>query len=103
MKRLLCSLVFLAVVNQISRCSAARQLSLQFANDPNYPQLITVSDVSYNLVWSRYLEISATVTAYEDIDDGTSVSQINLNLMIGMIQRTINSISIYFFSFFRSK
>lgn len=68
------SLVLLAIVDQVSHCSAARNVQFQLANDPNFPQLITVSNIQYNLVWGRYLDVSFTLAIYEDIDEGTSVS-----------------------------
>lgn len=54
-------------------CSA-KQTYFELDNDPDYPQLITVSNVRYELINNRYLDIDCTVTVYEEINDATNVS-----------------------------
>lgn len=99
-KQLFSIFIVLAATNQFFQCLASRQVYLQFANDPNHPQLISVSDVTYNLVWSRYLEISATITVREDIDDGTNVS-VPYAISINIFQ--MNNIFFFEFLFYRLK
>lgn len=55
-------------------CCLARQTFFELKNDDEYPQQLTVTNVRYELVGNRYLELSCTLTVYEEINDGTSVS-----------------------------
>lgn len=66
--------VLLASTLLISSCCQAKQAYLEFTNDPDYPQLVTVSNVQYQLVNNKYLEFSGVLTIYEDLNDGTNVS-----------------------------
>lgn len=67
-------LTFISVAVLLAVCHA-KQIYFEFSNDPEYPQLITVSNVQYSLdLINKHLDLSATVTIYEDIDDGTNVS-----------------------------
>lgn len=67
------SLVLVIFMTMLLNCSAA-QVYFKLSNDPNYPQLISVSNVHHNLVTNEYIDISATVTIYEEINDGTNVN-----------------------------
>lgn len=63
----------LTFLTLIFYCSA-KQAYFELANDPDYPELISVSDVRYELIGNRFLEIDCTVTIYEEINDATNVS-----------------------------
>lgn len=73
-----CSVLLVSI---ISGGCHGKQAFLEFANDPHYPQLVTVSNVQYQLVNNRYLEVSGVLTIYEELSDGTNVSG-NLVLLI---------------------
>lgn len=66
-------LVLLIIASMLANCRA-KQIHFELANDPNYPQLISVSDVYYNFVTNKYIDVSAVVTIHEEINDGTNVS-----------------------------
>lgn len=66
--------VLLASILLINSGCHAKQAFLEFTNDPHYPQLITVSNVQYQLVGDRYLDFSGVLTIYEELNDGTNVS-----------------------------
>lgn len=68
-KKVFSSLAFLAVISQIS----AKQLHLEFTNDQSYPQLVTITDTDHRIILGKALEVSATVTVYEELDEGTNV------------------------------
>lgn len=69
MNRFILSIFAITLLN----CSA-KQVQFELSNDPNYPQLISVSNVNYELVMEKYIEFSCQVSIYEQIDDGTNVS-----------------------------
>lgn len=54
----------------------SREAFFELTNDPQYPQLVTVSNVQYQFVANKYIEFSGVVTIYEELDDGTNVSVI---------------------------
>lgn len=54
----------------------AKQAFFEFENDPHYPQLVHVSNVQYQLVNDNSIEFSAAVTIYEELNDGTNVSNL---------------------------
>lgn len=66
--------VVLFFVITLSNC-LAKQIHFELSNDPAYPQLISVSNVNYKFVQNKYIDVSATVTIYEEINDGTNVSR----------------------------
>lgn len=67
--------VFVVVSALLVNC-LAKEIYFEFEHDPNYPQLISLSGVSYNfLAGNKYIEISATLTIFEEINDGTNVSR----------------------------
>lgn len=68
-KKVFGSLAFLAVISQVS----AKQLHLEFTNDQSYPQLVTITNTEHKIVLGKTLEVSATVTVYEELDAGTHV------------------------------
>lgn len=65
----------IAAVVLLANCHA-RQIYFELSNDPEYPQLISVSNVQYSITSNRNIDLSATVTIHEDIDEGTNVSVI---------------------------
>lgn len=68
-KKVISSFAFLAVISQIS----AKQLNLEFSNDQSYPQLVTISDTDHKIISGKFLDVSATITVYEELDEGTHV------------------------------
>lgn len=52
----------------------AKEVYFELNNDPQYPQLVAVSNVEYQLVGNKHLEFSGILTVHEEIDDGTNVS-----------------------------
>lgn len=68
-----CSVLLASALLINSGCHA-KQAFLEFTNDPHYPQLVTVSNVQYQLVGNRYLDFSGVLTIYEELNDGTNVS-----------------------------
>lgn len=66
--------IFIIVTIFLANCHA-KQIYFELSNDQQYPQLVTVSNVQYSLTSHRYIDISATVTIYEEIDAGTNVSK----------------------------
>lgn len=63
----------------------AKQAYFEFANDPHYPQLVTVSNVQYQLVNNKFLEFSGVVTVYEELNEGTNVSTDRLESYISVM------------------
>lgn len=55
-------------------CCLASNFYFELSNDPNYPASVSVSNVRYSLTTSKNIDVSATVTIHEEINDGTSVS-----------------------------
>lgn len=72
MKRFTFFIVAVAVL--LANCHA-KQIHFELSNDPQYPQLISISNVQYSLTPDRNIDISATVTIHEEINEGTNVSQ----------------------------
>lgn len=66
--------VLLASTFLINSGSQARQAYFDFENDPNYPQLVSVTNVQYQLGGNKYIEFSGILTVYEELEDGTNVS-----------------------------
>lgn len=71
--------VLLASTLLINSGCHAKQAYLEFTNDPDYSQLVTVSDVQYQIVANKYLEFSGVLTVYEELNDGTNVSFVYFN------------------------
>lgn len=69
MNRFILSVFAIMLLN----CSA-KQVQFELSNDPNYPQLISVSNVNYELVMNKYIDFSCVLSIYEQIDEGTNVS-----------------------------
>lgn len=69
-KKVFGSLAFLALISQ---SQAAKQLNLEFTNDQSYPQLVTITGTDHRIILGKALEVSATVTVYEELDEGTHV------------------------------
>lgn len=65
--------IIVAVALLLANCHA-KQIYFELSNDPQYPQLISISNVQYSLTEQRSIDVSATVTIHEEIDEGTNVS-----------------------------
>lgn len=70
-------------------CCLAGNFYFELQNDPNYPALLSVSNVQYNVVTglTKHIDVSATVTIHEEINDGTSVSISNIALFFSSVKR----------------
>lgn len=68
--------ILLIVVSMLANCLSV-QIFFELQNDPNYPQLISVSGAQYTFVANKYIEISGDVIIHEEINDGTNVSDIH--------------------------
>lgn len=69
-----CIVLFVVVVVTLAMTCQAKQVYFELANDPDYPQLVNVSNVHYKLAKNKYIEVSATVIIHEEIAEGTNVS-----------------------------
>lgn len=72
--------VLLASALLINSGCQAKQAFFEFENDPHYPQLVTVSDVQYELVNNKYIQFSGVLTVYEELNESTNVSVMSLFL-----------------------
>lgn len=66
------SVLFIFVITLL-QC-LARQVHFEISNDPDYPKLVAISNVNYQMVMNKYIDVSATVHIYEEINEGTNVS-----------------------------
>lgn len=64
--------VITIIVTMLASCSA-KEVFFELSNDPNYPQMISVSNVHYKLTMNKFIDVNATVIIYEEINDGTNV------------------------------
>lgn len=54
-------------------CLSIPHTSFELSNDPDYPQLLVFSDVSYNIVANQYVALNCTIIIHEEIDDSANV------------------------------
>lgn len=74
--------VFVVAAVLLAAHCLAKEIYFEFEHDPAYPQLVGISDISYN-IGHKFIEVSGTLTIYEEIDEGTNVSTINEHLIAG--------------------
>lgn len=67
--------LIVCVVAFFTNCHA-RDFYFEFENDPNYPKLVDISNVVYKFEgMNKFLDISFTLTVYEELNDGVNVSE----------------------------
>lgn len=89
--------VFALFVLFLLNCSA-KEVHFELSNDPNYPQLVAISNMNYHMMMNKYIDFSATVTIYEEINDGTNVNSV-LAFQLCRIVRVYRQLILIIFCF----